>query len=501
MRSSSCALNASYCQLVQGVFLRFPEEKTIPFTMSTHPAPAIYELGPDFFDAVKPATFPAPQLRYRNETAAELLGLHLLSKEQWQEHFCAFKALPGNLSEPLALRYHGHQFQSYNPDLGDGRGFLFAQFQTDEKLLDLGTKGSGTTPYSRRGDGRLTLKGAFREILATEMLESLGVNTSKTFSVFETGESLERHDEPSPTRAAVLVRMNHSHIRFGTFQRLAFFKQTDNIKKLLGYCIKHFYPELQGYEENEQAVLFLKAVGHRTAKLAASWMIAGFVHGVLNTDNMNITGESFDYGPYRFLPHYDPKFTAAYFDHSGLYSFGRQPASVLWNLYQLGGALQVAFKDLPIEETLEDFGDIFTAEIHQRVLKRLNLRNPLEEPAAQAELNTELVTSLFQFMSAEKTFYEQTYFDLHSGVDETRLQNSPFAKSYTTEIFNPLKTCLESYEIDNESLKDHAYFKNEKPCSLLIDELEALWAPIANHDDWSLLQNKLKQIRSFRGVY
>ena len=126
------------------------------------------------------------------------------------------------MPEPLALRYHGHQFRVYNPEIGDGRGFLYAQLRDGlDRLLDLATKGSGTTPYSRRGDGRLTLKGGVREILATEMLEALGVNTSKSFSLIETGEELMRGDEPSPTRSAVLVRLSHSHIRIGTFQRMA----------------------------------------------------------------------------------------------------------------------------------------------------------------------------------------------------------------------------------------------------------------------------------------
>jgi uncharacterized protein YdiU (UPF0061 family) len=163
-----------------------------------------------------PPNFPKAILRYRNDRWAATVGLDGLSDAAWIAHFARFKPLPDNLPQPLALRYHGHQFRVYNPDIGDGRGFLFAQLRDHlGRLLDLGTKGSGTTPYSRDGDGRLTLKGAVREILATEMLEALGVDTSKTFSVIETGEELWRNDEPSPTRSAVLVRLNHSHIRIG----------------------------------------------------------------------------------------------------------------------------------------------------------------------------------------------------------------------------------------------------------------------------------------------
>ena len=135
------------------------------------------------------------------------------------------------MSAPLAMRYHGHQFRTYNPDIGDGRGFLFAQLRDDGEAgcSIWRTKGSGQTPYSRFGDGRLTLKGGVREVLAAEMLEALGVYTSKAFSLFETGEALMRGDEPSPTRSSVLVRLSHSHIRFGTFQRLAFFERPDLI--------------------------------------------------------------------------------------------------------------------------------------------------------------------------------------------------------------------------------------------------------------------------------
>ena len=170
------------------------------------------------------------QLRYRNDDAASSIGLEKLNDRSWVSHFGEFEPFPGGFDKPLALCYHGHQFGHYNSELGDGRGFLFAQFYDNaNRLMDLGTKGSGTTPFSRSGDGRLTLKGAVREILATEMLEALGVQTSRTLSVIETGESLQRQDEPSPTRSAVLVRLSHGHIRIGSFQRLFYNDDADGI--------------------------------------------------------------------------------------------------------------------------------------------------------------------------------------------------------------------------------------------------------------------------------
>ncbi len=184
---------------------------------------------------------------------------------------------------------------------------------------------SGQTPRSRSGDGRLTLKGGVREVLATEMLEALGVYSSKSFSLVETGVDLRRSDKPSPTRSAVLVRLNHPHVRIGSFQRFATLKQPNNIARLLDHAIRTYLPKAWRDDPAERAAAFLADVTGQVARLGAQWMAAGFVHGVLNTDNINITGESFGYGPWRFLPTYDPEFTAAYFDHNGLCALAASP--------------------------------------------------------------------------------------------------------------------------------------------------------------------------------
>lgn len=460
-----------------------------------HTQTPIAALGPDFFDPVKPAKFPEAHLRFRNQEAAQSVGLDDLSQHQWQEHFWAFKPLPSNLPEPLALRYHGHQFMHYNHELGDGRGFLFAQIHANSKWYDLGTKGSGQTPYSRDGDGRLTLKGAYREALATELLQSLGVNTSKTFSIFETGENLVRYDEPSPTRAAVLVRLSHGHMRIGTFQRLAYFKDIANIQKLTDVCLKYYYPNLQSEDADERAFLFFQAVVRNCALLTAQWMIAGFVHGVLNTDNINITGESFDYGPYRFLPRYDVKFTAAYFDQRGLYSFGRQPVTMLWNLQRLGECLKLKYDTLPMEEILEEFSDEFNAHVLRLFLVRLNLKS------RGSEDDSELLTNYFKFLEENGPLYEQTFFDFHSGLTSPRWQTSPQRDFYAGAAFEAFKASLAKFETLDSTKMTHPYFQNEKPCTLLIEEIESIWQHIAENDDWAAFEEKIRQIRSFRGLY
>ncbi len=240
--------------------------------------------------------------------------------------------------------------------IGDGRGFLFAQLRDGQgRLLDLGTKGSGQTPWSRTGDGRLTLKGGVREIGGRpSMLEAPGVYTSKMFSLIETGEQLARNDEPRPTRSSVLVRLSHSHMRFGTFQRQAYAGDADAIGKPASNTASDTTIPDAGREPTWPRLPqgYARLLMRPRARGVAGWR-AGFVHGVLNTDNMVGTGESFDYGPWRFLPCSDPSFTAAYFDETGLYVFGRQPSAALWNLARFAECLMLVCDVSPLEKELE----------------------------------------------------------------------------------------------------------------------------------------------------
>lgn len=463
----------------------------------TSTPPPILELGSEFYDTVNAAEFAWGRLRYLNSEALDKVHLRHLSHDEIYDHFFKFKPLPDNLPQPLALRYHGHQFLHYNPDLGDGRGFLFAQIQAD-KLYDLGTKGSGTTPYSRRGDGRLTLKGAVREALATEFLTSLGVNTSQTFCFFETNENLIRHDEPSPTRAAVLTRLSHSHIRIGTFQRLAFLQQPENLNKLLNYCLLHYYPHLLIEEPSKHPQSFLNSVAENIGKTTAQWLAAGFVHGVLNTDNMNITGESFDYGPYRFLPHYDPRFVAAYFDHEGLYAFGRQPQAVAWNIQQLYESLKPLNDNLNLQESLDSFSDSFNLELQARMLHRLGLKNIYLQSHDSFLLNSKLIATLFKFLLESQANFQQTFFDLHSGAANERLQRSPQSGIYKGDTFESLVDLIDFYEVENPAILETAYYQQVHVENLLIDEIESIWKEIADKDDWKLFDEKIQRLQKLR---
>ena len=461
------------------------------------PKPRLTDLGPDFADPVRGASFPKTVLRFRNQRAAATVGLDSLSDEAWIRHFGRFEPLPGNLLEPLAQRYHGHQFRVYNPDLGDGRGFTFAQMLEvgTDRLLDLGTKGSGPTPWSRQGDGRLTLKGGVREVLATAMLEALGVPTSKSISLIETGKDLARGDEPSPTRSAVLFRLSHSHIRFGTFQRQAYLERPDLVEHLVAYSIETYYPDLLGAPD--RAVALLQAVTARAAHLTARWIAAGFVHGVLNTDNMNLTGESFDYGPYRFLPHNDPNFVAAYFDHQGLYSFGRQPEAVFWNLQQLAGTLSLATKDQDgLVGALNSFGGAYRAELTTAMLARLGL------VPQTAQADAVLVGAAFRALAfgGAALRWEPFFFDWFCG-DQERALASRRVDVYRSSEFDEFRGAIDTYRPDRVERLSDEYFRRAEPQELLIDEIEAIWSDIAQDDDWSRFQTKLADLETARLAY
>jgi protein adenylyltransferase len=460
-----------------------------------HPDPQFEKLGKAFADPVSAANFPQLHLRYRNLQAAKQVGLHSLDDAQWIDHFGRFAPLQDNQQQPLALRYHGHQFGQYNADLGDGRGFLFAQLRdADGRLLDLGTKGSGTTPWSRGADGRLTLKGAVREVLAASMLEALAVPTSRVFSIIETGESLMRGDEPSPTRSAVMVRLSHAHIRFGSFQRLAFLGEKQNLEGLLHHSLEHYMPDLLSLPQTQHPAAFLTEIAKKSAQLTARWIAAGFVHGVLNTDNMNINGESFDYGPWRFLPHYAPGFTAAYFDHQSLYAFGRQAEAVSWNLARLGEALSLLAPVEALQKAHKTFAHTYAKALPAAFLDRLGLK-PRDDSA-----NETFLRLLLAALKESEVSYEGFFFDWFC-ADAGRALTRPRLATYQHPDFLAFRKVMETFDPVRPERLTHAYFDRESPVTLVIEEVEALWAAIAHDEDWQVFYSTLETIDEAAQAY
>jgi uncharacterized protein YdiU (UPF0061 family) len=460
--------------------------------------PVLEWLGDDYYDIVAAAEFPLKILRFRNEDLLQQLGLApaQVADEDFVTAFGQFATPPRPL---LALRYHGYQFGEYNPFLGDGRGFLYGQVRGLEgDLYDLGTKGSGTTPYSRGGDGRLTLKGGVREVLAAEALHRAEVRTSRCLSLIETGEELWRGDEPSPTRSSVMVRMQRSHIRFGTFERLHHCDRKDLIAILLDHVIEQYYPHLR--PQRDRYAQFYTELVQRVAELVAQWMAAGFCHGVLNTDNMAITGESFDYGPYGFIPTYDPSFTAAYFDYFGRYSYGNQPAICHWNLEMLQAPLSRVISFADLEAGLGKFDQCYAQAYRQRMLNKLGFD----------DLNTPEAEDLLQLTLK---FLQHSQIGYHHFFTELRQQFSPTWREDMDAIFDPepvlssdLKALWQQWKIEyfnvllglpesELGLIPERLRISNPITALLRPEIEAIWKLIVEEDDWSGFYDLLHRIR------
>jgi uncharacterized protein YdiU (UPF0061 family) len=321
------------------------------------------------------------------------------------------------------------------------------------------------------------------------MLEALGVYTSKALSLFETGEQLYRGDEPSPARSSVLVRLNHSFIRIGTFQRLAWLDDRAGLERLVDFTIANYVP-VEPSEGSVRVAALYAEVCRRLARLVAGWHAAGFVHGVLNTDNMNVTGESFDYGPWRFLPVYDPGFVAAYFDHGGLYAFGRQPAAVKWSLACFAETLTALVPPAELRPAYDGFDEAVRVAGAEALVARLGLRprGPRDDVA--------LAGALEQLLAEEPVGYERFFFDWWGGAaSEGRALAGPAAAFYAGEAFACFRERLERYEAADPARLLRPYFQHDAPVTLLIEEVTGILEAACLHDDWSGFESKIAAIR------
>ncbi|WP_409530016.1 protein adenylyltransferase SelO [Shinella zoogloeoides] len=308
--------------------------RPIPFDNS-------YARLPDaFFAPVDPTPVEAPRLIRFNRALAEELGLDADALERHgAAYFSGNTPLPGSL--PLAMAYAGHQFGQFVPQLGDGRAILLGEvIDRAGKRRDIQLKGAGQTPYSRRGDGRAALGPVLREYIISEAMHALGIPTTRALAAVATGQPVYR-DRVLP--GAVFTRVASSHIRVGTFQFFAARGDTENVRVLADHVIDRHYPELKGAEKPYLALL--DAVAERQASLIARWLGVGFIHGVMNTDNMTISGETIDFGPCAFMDRYDPRTVYSSIDHGGRYAFGNQPMIGQWNIARLAEAMLAILDD------------------------------------------------------------------------------------------------------------------------------------------------------------
>lgn len=370
----------------------------IPFDNSYTRLPA------SMFTRVEPTPVGAPSLIAVNDALAQDLGID----PEALRGTIGVEILAGNAiaagSEPIAQAYAGHQFGNWNPGLGDGRAILLGEVvDTNGQRRDIQLKGSGPTPYSRRGDGRAWLGPVLREYIMSEAMHALGVPTTRALAAVSTGETVIREGY---FPGAILTRVAASHIRVGTFQLFAARRDLNALQQLCDHVIERHYPDATGPSD------LLRTVTKAQAELIARWISIGFIHGVMNTDNMTVSGETIDYGPCAFMDEYHPSTVFSSIDTQGRYAYGNQPQIAVWNIAQLATALVPLMpdQDAAIEEFTEivnGFADIYQAEWRRLMAAKIGLTD--------TEQSFSLVNRLLKLMMESGSDFTNTFAGLSSG--------------------------------------------------------------------------------------
>ena len=380
------------------------------------------QISDKLFSELKPDAVTNPSTVIVNNELAEKLGLNLkgISEEDLSNLFSG-NSLPHG-SKPFAQAYAGHQFGQFTI-LGDGRAHIVGEQVTpDGEIFDIQYKGSGRTPYSRGGDGKAALGPMLREYLISEAMYYLGIPTTRSLAVVETGEKVYRE---VPLKGSILTRVASSHIRIGTFQFLAAHKDYEGMKSLLDFSIKRHFSNLK-FSEN-LAIEFIKAVMQKQINLIVEWMRVGFIHGVMNTDNSTISGETIDYGPCAFMDHYDANTVFSSIDTQGRYSFANQPSIIQWNLVRLAECLLPLIdkdekRSIEIAQNLiNTFSSLFKDKWLQMMKKKLGIKD-------QSEDDEELINNLIKWMQQKKPDFTNTFCNLmnYDHADDEEFEDVEF---------------------------------------------------------------------------
>ena len=380
------------------------------------------QISDKLFSELKPDAVTNPSTVIVNNELAEKLGLNLkgMSEEDLSNLFSG-NSLPHG-SKPFAQAYAGHQFGQFTI-LGDGRAHIVGEQVTpDGEIFDIQYKGSGRTPYSRGGDGKAALGPMLREYLISEAMYYLGIPTTRSLAVVETGEKVYRE---VPLKGSILTRVASSHIRIGTFQFLAAHKDYEGMKSLLDFSIKRHFSNLK-FSENS-AIEFIKAVMQKQINLIVEWMRVGFIHGVMNTDNSTISGETIDYGPCAFMDHYDANTVFSSIDTQGRYSFANQPSIIQWNLVRLAECLlPLIDKDEKrsiemAQNLINTFSSLFKDKWLQMMRKKLGIKDLSED-------DEELINNLIKWMQQKKPDFTNTFCNLmnYDHADDEEFEDDEF---------------------------------------------------------------------------
>tara|TARA_R110002073_G_scaffold180366_5_gene338725 strand:- start:238 stop:1701 length:1464 start_codon:yes stop_codon:yes gene_type:complete len=393
--------------------------------MTAIPFDNSYARLPDaFFARVMPARVPEPSLLKVNETLAEQLGLDTA----WLYSEEGVSMLSGNLlpsnAEPISMAYAGHQFGGWVPQLGDGRAILLGEILDKNGVRhDIQLKGSGRTPFSRRGDGKAALGPVLREYLVSEAMAALGVPTTRSLAVMLTGETVSR-DTLLP--GAILTRVAQNHVRVGTFQYFYAREDWESLRTLTDYIISRDYPHVQ--QAQNPYLAFLTAVVERQATLIAKWMCIGFIHGVMNTDNMQIAGETIDYGPCAFMDNFHPEKVFSSIDQYGRYAWNQQPVIAQWNLMRLAETLipilgDVKEKAIQVKKVINQFNSLFNRHLLQGFSNKLGL---LAEDS-----NEEIIKETFSIMTENEVDFTLFFRQL------TRITTGESEKDFLALLASP----------------------------------------------------------------
>ena len=383
-------------------------------------------LPKSFFECIKPTPVKEPKLIRFNKPLAKEIGLNVIEDNDILSDIFSGNIVPEG-SEPIALVYAGHQFGYFVPQLGDGRAILLGEIVNNGGCrFDIQLKGSGQTSYSRNGDGRAPLGAVIREYIISEAMHSLNIPTTRSLAIIVTGELVSRE---TLLPGGILTRIASSHLRVGTFEYFAASDDHENLQLLADYAINRHFPDIK--ESNLRYQTFLESVCDRQAALIAKWMHVGFIHGVMNSDNTSISGETIDYGPCAFMDSYDPATVFSSIDHHGRYAYGNQPNIAQWNIACLGECLLSLIhpdrnKAIGIaEEILDSFQDKFRKYWLSGMYKKIGLTQ--NEPE---DIN--LLEQLLELMKENKTDYTLTFRYLSDAI-ENDTGNSNFEKQFLSQ--------------------------------------------------------------------
>ena len=379
---------------------------SIPFANSYGSLPS------QLFSRLNPTSVSAPELIVFNDSLAESLGIRRFDDAAELARVFSGNAVPEG-AEPLAQLYAGHQFGQWNPQLGDGRALLLGEVQTGQQRFDIQLKGSGPTPYSRNGDGRAWLGPVLREYLVSEAMHALGIPTTRALAAVKTGDPVYRE---SALPGAVITRVASSHIRVGTFQVLAARQDLEGLQRLFDYSVDRHYPTAQSPLD------FLNAVIDAQARLVAKWMSVGFIHGVMNTDNCAISGETIDYGPCAFMDAFHPMQVFSSIDRRGRYAYGNQPDIIVGNMAQLATALVPLMPDVDaavvsFTEAVHAMPELVHGYWRDAFAAKLGIGMPREDDVV-------LIQDLLSLMAREKADFTNTFRALTEGIDPEFLSQS-----------------------------------------------------------------------------